>query len=104
VCLEALLPPSTDLLILEHLPHLEHDAADLAPAMERLILRLQLHFQGRPPAIVILNMHRLLHGSPATEQGEACLKNSSRCDSPACRGVFEALPGPPSLLSQGALL
>jgi hypothetical protein len=102
VCLEALLPPDTDLLILEHLTYLDDDVPELAAAMERLLLRLQLHFRGRAmPAVLVLNMHRLLHGSPAVEQGEACLRNASRCSSDACGSTFSALPEPSSLLSKG---
>ncbi len=59
MCLESYLPQSTDLIILEHLPYLDSAQQGIGVAVERLILRLLLHFRsGKRPAILVLNMHR----------------------------------------------
>jgi hypothetical protein len=56
VCLEYQLPDKADLLLLEHLPSLE--SGDVTLEIERLLHRLQLHFNSTMPAVVFLNMHR----------------------------------------------
>jgi hypothetical protein len=56
MCLEYTLPAKADLLFLEHLPYLEQEG--MGEGIERLLHRLQLHFNTTLPPVIFLNMHR----------------------------------------------
>ncbi len=101
MCLEYLLPAKADLLLLEHLPYLEH--RDIALGIERLLHRLQLHFNSTLPPVVFLNMHRALHqGMNSFYSDERCIRNITLCPS-ECPSTFQALPEPESLADEAEL-
>jgi hypothetical protein len=92
VCLEYLLPAKADLLLLEHLPYLEEGDAILG--IERLLHRLQLHFNSTLPPVVLFNMHRALHtGMPSFYADERCIRNITLCPT-ECPHTFKTLPEP----------
>jgi hypothetical protein len=96
VCLEYLLPASADLLLLEHLPYLE-GPGEAAMETERLLHRLQLHFNSSMPATVIFNMHRALPpGTPSFQTDDQCIRNATLC-ARECPSSFRHLPEPGSL-------
>jgi hypothetical protein len=99
-CFEAFFPGNLDILILEHLPTLGGHHRSLSNRIEGLILRLQLHFNGSMPAIIILNMHRALEGPLAVAENEQCLRDIKLCSTEdSCRDVFSSLPEPRSIAS-----
>ncbi len=100
-CLEYMLPAKADLLLLEHLPYLEGSEPVLG--MERLLHRLQLHFNSTLPPVVFLNMHRALHqGIPTYDADDRCIRNIKLCPS-ECPSSFKALPEPDSVSSEAEM-
>jgi hypothetical protein len=102
-CLEGYFPRSTDILILEHLPALSSSWGDMASSIESLFLRLQLHFNGSMPAIIILNMHRALQGTLDRPDIEMCIKafmiEEDWCaTNTTCQAAFKELPHPRSII------
>ncbi len=96
-CLEAVLPRSTDLIIIENLGDLHGGQINtVGVAMERGLLRMQLHFRGRMPAIIFLNMHFLIppDQQEKIEHGELCIRKPSLCSTRMCSHVFKTLPLP----------
>ena len=75
MCLEYQLPDKADLLLLEHLPNLE--SGDVTLEIERLLHRLQLHFNSSMPAVVFFNMHRC--GRPDWPDGATMRHCPSSC-------------------------
>ena len=106
-CLEDLLPRRPDLLILEHLPHLEdqklESKADKEHAalvsLEILLHRLRLRFD--PPSLpptIFLNMHMVAYQGSVKpfswadwHRARQCLTVETRCH-PDCISVFSGLP------------
>ncbi len=113
-CLEQFVPSRPDLLILEHLPHLDTrgslNSSELS--IELLLHRLRRIFQQTPklrlhdeqlwnqshapdfPPTVLFNMHRIMPTKPTS--GEIrCLRDALVCQyDVSCRKRFDALPDP----------
>ncbi len=95
--MEFQLPDKADLLLLEHLPNLE--SGDVTLEIERLLHRLQLHFNSSMPAVVFLNMHRCRAGLTAlgaAPPGPCCrqLRPPAGLLTPpaCCRALHNGLP------------
>ncbi len=81
----------------------------LPATLESLFIRLQLHFNGSMPAIIILNMHRALQGEQDRPDIEMCIKAAQTeedwcATNKTCHDTFLDLPKARTMIAPSELI